>query len=264
MSLVWRYSRADGSALLTALAIADFADDDGRAYPSVPTLARKTRTSDRTVRYALSHLRELGELTIDESAGPRGCNVYRIMVDHLLRGPADSAGVAGAANSAPLQSATPTPATGCSRTIIEPSEVEEGEAHARAGKAAGSKAKRPTPPAARLDFDFEKGVFVGPVSDHFERWHRAFPAVDLVAEVARAAAWLFAHPANRKSDYLRFLTNWLNRAQDRAPRLASRNPGAPTYGNRPSVTDERADWLNRATGRTGPDAPPDEPDTIDG
>lgn len=261
MSLVWKYSRADGSALLTALAIADFADDDGRAYPSVPTLARKTRTSDRTVRYALTHLRDLGELQVDESAGPRGCNVYRIMLDHLLAGPAVSAGVKGAANSAPLQSATVTPATGCSRTIIEPSEEQDREGRARGG---GPKARKATTPG-RLDFDYAKGVFLGPVDYHFDRWRRAFPAVDLIAEVARAAEWLFTNPANRKSDYLRFLTKWLSRAQDKAPRLG-RTTGAPNHGNRPSVTDERADWINRATGRSDddPPPPPHPDDIIDG
>jgi len=40
---VWDHSAASGSFLLMLLAIADFADDDGNAYPSVPTLARKCR-----------------------------------------------------------------------------------------------------------------------------------------------------------------------------------------------------------------------------
>jgi hypothetical protein len=47
-SLVWRFSKSDGSTLLTALAIADFCDDDGRAYPAVGTLAKKARISKRS------------------------------------------------------------------------------------------------------------------------------------------------------------------------------------------------------------------------
>jgi hypothetical protein len=54
-----------------------------------------------------------------------------------------------------------------------------------------------------------------------DAWQRAYPALSLDAELARAAAWLIANPKNRKSNYARFLTGWLSRAQDRAPRVAA-------------------------------------------
>lgn len=50
-----------------------------------------------------------------------------------------------------------------------------------------------------------------------ERWKAAYPAVDVAVELAKAAEWLRANPKNHKSNYERFLTNWLARAQDRAP-----------------------------------------------
>jgi hypothetical protein len=46
LNRVWEASRQTGGALLVLLAIADFADDDGLAYPSISTLARKARLSD--------------------------------------------------------------------------------------------------------------------------------------------------------------------------------------------------------------------------
>ena len=52
-------------------------------------------------------------------------------------------------------------------------------------------------------------------------WKTAFPAVPVEEEIRRAVAWLRANPANRKSNYERFLVNWLTKAQDRAPRVAS-------------------------------------------
>lgn len=68
-----------------------------------------------------------------------------------------------------------------------------------------------------------KVVFTG---DSFEvaettmsLWRRAYPAVSIERELAGAAAWLVANPKNRKSNFDRFLTNWLSRAQDRAPRV---------------------------------------------
>lgn len=52
---------------------------------------------------------------------------------------------------------------------------------------------------------------------YFELWAKAYPAIDLKTELAKAAAWLIANPKNRKSNYARFLTSWFVRAQDRAP-----------------------------------------------
>ena len=121
--------------------------------------------------------------------------------------------------------------------------------------------------AQPVTFDPATGAFFGLNGDHFGRWARAYPAVDVEAEVLRAAAWVEANPANRKSNYLRFITNWLSRAQDRAPRVANA-VGAATYAPRPqhqtnrrTVADDRADWLARATGQRPADDP--DPFTID-
>lgn len=48
------------------------------------------------------------------------------------------------------------------------------------------------------------------------QWQKAYPAVDVEKELASASAWLIANPKNAKSNYARFLTSWLNRAQDKA------------------------------------------------
>lgn len=52
------------------LAIADFSDDEGRAYPSVPTLAQKCRMSKRNAQFILRNLEGSGELTIHVNSGP--------------------------------------------------------------------------------------------------------------------------------------------------------------------------------------------------
>lgn len=56
------------------------------------------------------------------------------------------------------------------------------------------------------------------------QWDAAYPAVLLQTELAKAGAWLIANPKNQKSNYARFLTNWLSRAQDKAP---ARGGGEP-------------------------------------
>lgn len=52
-----------------------------------------------------------------------------------------------------------------------------------------------------------------------EQWRGAYPALSLDLELSRASSWLISNPKNRKSNYARFLTNWLTKAQDRAPRV---------------------------------------------
>lgn len=88
MTWVWEHSRAAGTDLLVLLAIADHAaDDGGNAYPSVSTLARKTRVSERTVQRSIRTLVELGELAVDNQGAPirrsdRRSNLYIVLMDN--------------------------------------------------------------------------------------------------------------------------------------------------------------------------------------
>lgn len=79
MSAVWAHSSAKGGDLLVLLAIADFAHDNGVAFPSVPTLAKKSRLSDRQVTSILKRLHSHGELEIKKNQGPKGTNLYRVL-----------------------------------------------------------------------------------------------------------------------------------------------------------------------------------------
>lgn len=79
MARVWECSRHAGSELLMLLAIADFADDDGRAYPAVPTLAKKCRIQARGAQKLIAALRQSGELEVRPNEGPKGTNLYRIV-----------------------------------------------------------------------------------------------------------------------------------------------------------------------------------------
>ena len=78
MARVWAESKNSGTRLLMLLAIADFADDDGYAYPAVGTLATKCRMGARNAKYILDALEKSGELSVEIGLGPRGANVYRI------------------------------------------------------------------------------------------------------------------------------------------------------------------------------------------
>jgi hypothetical protein len=74
MTRVWEHSQCKGSELLLLLAIADHANDDGYAFPSVATLAQKTRLSRRQVLRVIQHVEAMGELEVIRA--PNKCNRY--------------------------------------------------------------------------------------------------------------------------------------------------------------------------------------------
>jgi hypothetical protein len=79
---VWKKSRRAGGALLVLLAVADHADDEGRAWPSVGTLAQRARLTERQVRRILNTLVASGELVIETRGGGRNLsNRYRVTVN---------------------------------------------------------------------------------------------------------------------------------------------------------------------------------------
>ena len=80
MARVWAESTVGGSELLVLLAIADHAHDDGGgAWPSLNTLARKTKLSRRSVIRVVNQLVDKGELQRDSGAGPYGTNAYVVL-----------------------------------------------------------------------------------------------------------------------------------------------------------------------------------------
>ena len=71
MSRVWESSSASGGGLLALLAIADFANDNGVAWPSLSVLADKARLSVRQLCTVLDDLEKAGELKRERSTGGR-------------------------------------------------------------------------------------------------------------------------------------------------------------------------------------------------
>lgn len=68
----------------------------------------------------------------------------------------------------------------------------------------------------KIVFDQMTGQFSG-INGQRDIWLTAYPAISIDTELAKAAAWLIANPSNVKKNYARFLTNWLSRAQEKAP-----------------------------------------------
>ena len=78
MTQTWKVSQQQGGALLILLAIADFADDEGMAYPSISTLAKKARLSRRHTQRILRRLVRVKELIIHPGKGQHGSNLYQV------------------------------------------------------------------------------------------------------------------------------------------------------------------------------------------
>ena len=79
MTHVWDCGQYNGSKLLLLLALADFAHDDGgNVYPSVDTLAQKTRCDRRTVQRNLRQLEGEGAILLVRAATRHGPAEYQL------------------------------------------------------------------------------------------------------------------------------------------------------------------------------------------
>ena len=68
----------------------------------------------------------------------------------------------------------------------------------------------------KTKIELVNGKWIGISADQREAWGAAYGAVDLNAELARAAAWCVSNPSLApKSQIGRFLNTWLTREQNR-------------------------------------------------
>ena len=75
----------------------------------------------------------------------------------------------------------------------------------------------------KISFNFEKQSWINLNGTHKSIWIEAYPALSIDAELNKMKAWLLANPKNRKSNYERFINNWLSRAQDGASKRGGGN-----------------------------------------
>jgi hypothetical protein len=86
MAKVWELYPGGGTELLSLLALADWSDDDGRCYPSMAAIAKKTRLSISQARRVVHGLIGDGFVQVigNENGGPPGSSrQYRIDIGHL-------------------------------------------------------------------------------------------------------------------------------------------------------------------------------------
>ena len=86
MSQVWDNGPEDKAELVVMLALADFADDEGKCWPSGDAIGKKARMSERNARRILRKLEVDGYLKTIEGGGRHGCSQYRINPDKMSPG----------------------------------------------------------------------------------------------------------------------------------------------------------------------------------
>ena len=85
---VWENTKQTGYGKLLMLAIAEFADANGRCWPSIETLAERVDVKPRSVKRLIAQAEEDGELSVDRNSGRGNTNEYTI--PYVLKG--DTAG----------------------------------------------------------------------------------------------------------------------------------------------------------------------------
>lgn len=103
---VWKWSKQKGARLLLLVAIADYANAEGIAWPSIASLSKRIRMSTRYVQIMLREIEKDGELEIVKRT--QTSNVYRVRIKQppmeQLPGELEFA--------PPLQPASPAPEPG--------------------------------------------------------------------------------------------------------------------------------------------------------
>ena len=152
ISLVWDGYPGGGSDLLALLALADWSDDEGRCFPAIASISKKTRLSEKQARRVVHNLIETGFLHVTAGVDGGGMSRrYQIALDRLTPptgGRAPTYGRAPAHVRNPSHPREGTPPAGGSRTVSEPSATVNSTAD---GPLVSSKAADLCPHQAIID-----------------------------------------------------------------------------------------------------------------
>lgn len=232
------FTQAQKTELLVALALADFArKEDGKAWPSIDTLAMKARTSVRCAQIACKALQVAGKLKVQPGGGQNGTNAYYLLYTPAADAPPAPHGVHSSPRNGLSGELPKELADGCTQTVrnhqespgtvMEPSSPPEaGEGEAMCGFDEFWRAY----PKKRDKSDAEKAW----------RTHHC----ETVADTILAAVRTWGETFDWKKDDGQFVPypgKWLRRRgwEDEPPRPRSGSPrtfsaspyNAPAYGS---------------------------------
>ncbi len=245
LNLVWsceHFGTKDGKELLVMLALADWASDDGEAYPSIAKLCQKARISERHWYRIRPKLLKAGFIQITEKGGPvrnnrndRRSNLYRIILSKLQpsekRNDPDGLTPSKARRDPDTVSASsvlndPDIAVGTTLTsesndpdiarreihhIIEPS-VKEPSVGADASPlslSSESTNSEKKPKNVRKPQSAKKAPTPPTLDSILQELKPIYPWVDIQTEKSRILGWLLANPHRKLTT--KFVVNWFNK-----------------------------------------------------
>lgn len=85
---------------------------------------------------------------------------------------------------------------------------------------------------SKIYFDYEACKFVNITESLIFKWREAYPAIDVCSELKQMESWAFANPNNRKSNWQRFIVNWLKRSHDKLGTLTANEKKGNNYGSK--------------------------------
>lgn len=117
---VWKNSRQKSGPLIVLLAIADYINVEGEAFPAMSTLAKKARMTKRNAQRCVHALVKARELEVHQNQGRRGSNIYRILLcgTPSKKGGTHVVGDSGVAKG--MSSASPTRDANVAQSVNEP------------------------------------------------------------------------------------------------------------------------------------------------
>lgn len=229
MAWVLESSKARLGDRLVALAVANHADREGEnAWPSIETLALEAHLSQRQVQRALKSLESIGELRISPSSGPRGTNVYTLVMTQARETREGGDKLSGVTNCQGDKSCINDPKGGdksCNGGVAptspepsnnnHPEKIKQPSVRARVRATPTEKPENPEKRkrASRLPDDWR-------LPDEWRSWTTTnAPGLDAQREADRFADyWHAAASANAaKLDWFATWRNWVRRAQDHGP-----------------------------------------------
>ena len=118
ISAVWKRSWQKSGPLLVLLALADYTNKKGVAFPAMSTLADKVRMSKRNAQRCMHTLEEAGKLKVVRKQGR--CNIYRILLPNTEVNDSDEHVIGDSDGARPVSSAALTDDTSAAQSVIKP------------------------------------------------------------------------------------------------------------------------------------------------
>ena len=92
----------------------------------------------------------------------------------------------------------------------------------------------------QIYFSFEERKFFNITIEDKAGWLDAFPACDINQELRKMREWLLANPTKKKSNYRKFINNWLSSEQDKG---GSQKPKQSYYMTKKEKDDKEVEAL---------------------